>query len=39
MKNFSSSQLNDIYKMCRFELLELGKMNFEKYIFTIFSKY
>jgi len=35
MKNFSSSQLNGIYKMCWFELLQLAN-EFKKYIFTIF---
>ena len=38
MKNFSSSQFNGIYKTCRLELMQLGKRNLKKYIFTIFFK-
>jgi len=35
MKNFSSSQLNGIYKMCRLELLQFGKRNL-KNIYLLF---
>jgi len=38
MKNFSTSQLNGIYKMCKLELLQFGKRNL-KNIFTIFLMY
>jgi len=36
MKNFVRSRLNGIYKMCRFELLQLEKINLKNIYFLFF---